>query len=309
MSTQRIGNTGIGIGSKVFKTTVKGYLVQTFADDNTRNVLDLTSDTTLTKTAFDALLFNPDPSKRIFPLPTFNSFEAPKAESVKDTADDGTNYQVRDGIRSFIGMMKSQDTVLLKALESGECGGVADWSIYLVDKCGTIMVQEIDLGFGRPLSISKDTFDQIYTFATNTAVNDITVTFDFDKFTQDSKFSQVEVDSDAGILTARGIVSVNAVISDISLTGYTMALSFDTGYLGQRAVFTGAADTDFALNEISPTPGVITIITAVETPASSGIYVVVTAAQTTADVLETTSSPAGIVNGFELRPVRHTVAP
>ena len=301
MSTQVIGNTGIGTDSKVFKTAVKGYLVQTFADDGSRNVLDLTGSPTLTKTAFDALLTNPDASKRIYPLPTFNDFEAPKAESVKDTAPDGVNFKVRDGIRSLKAMFKEQDTVILKPLVTAECGGVADWSIYLVDNCSAIMTQEVDADIGRPLTISKSTFDQIYTFATNATVNDVTITFDFDKFTKDDLFTLVEVDADADILNATGIVSVYAVISSISTGGFTATMTFDTGFLGKRAKFTGAVIDDFDLDEISPTPGSITITTVVETPALSGIYVFVIPVATSSDVLELTSSDSGIVKKFELR--------
>ena len=69
----------------------------------------------------------------------------------------------------------------------------------------------------------------------------------------------------------------------------TATTKFNTGFLGNRVKFTGAVAGDFELNA-----GAITITTAVETPALSGIYVFVFPSTPTTDIT-LTSSAAGLV--------------
>ena len=303
MSTQAIGNTGLPNGQKVGNVVVKGFLVQTFADDRTRNEINLTgAATTLTSVALEAHLVNPDASKRWYPLPKFYDAELPKADPTFDTASDGTNFFIQDGIRSFSAIHKQQDTILLKALDTAECGGVADWSIFLVDECEQIFVEEVEAGKGRPQKISGGTFNSIYQYASNTATNNITIKYDFSKFVKDSRIQLVQVDSDASILEAIGVTPATAVISAITTTTFTATMTFDAGYVGNKQVFTGAVIGDFDLDEISPTPASIVITTVTENPAASGIYDFVFPLETTADVLELTSSTVGIATKFQVRP-------
>jgi len=304
--SEQIGNIQLASGAISLKNIVKAFIVPTFDDAGVRNTIPVGP---LTKAVLDANLTKEDISQRWQPLPIFNDALLPKADTVFDTAADGTNFRVRDGIRSFTGMFKGIDSVILKGLEVAECGPSADWSIFLVDRCGIVVTEEVDAGIGRPLQITPETFDAIYHYMTNDTANDVTIQFDFGKLIKDSRLTPVNVDEDADILKAKGVVSVNAVISAISLTGYTMTCTFDTGFLGEKVKFVGALAADFELNEISPVPGSITITTVVETPALSGIYVVVHPAATDQDVLETTSSAAGIIKKFELRPVRHIAVP
>lgn len=299
MATQAIGNTGISSGAKIGKKVVKGFLVQTFADDGTRNELDGTGgDYTLTSAALLALTCHADPSKRWYPLPKFYDVELPKGDNVLDTAGDGTNFLVQEGVRSFSAMHKAQDASLLKALDSIECAGSADWSIFLVDTCEQVFVEEVEANKGRPLRISQDTFNAIYNFATDTTVNNIMITYDFDKFIKDSRLRLVAVDEDADILRSTGLITVRVAYSAISTTGFTATMNFDFGNLGALQAYEGAVITDFALNEIAPTPGVVTISTVTET--SAGVYDFTFPAESTNDVLELTSSAAGLAKKFEV---------
>ena len=301
--SQVIGNTGIPSGAKIGKNIVKAFLVQTFADDGTRNTIDLSSATTLTSVALEALLVNPDASKRIYALPKLYDVDLPKADPTFDTATDGTNFFIQDGIRSFTSIMKEQDTILLKALDTAECGGAPDWSVYLVDNCEQVVVEEVDAKIGRPLKIAGGTFNSIYQFAvTGSATNNLTINWDFDKTIKDSRLQLIQVDANADILNATSVVPVNGVVSSITTTTATVTMTFDAGYVGNKQVFTGAVIGDFDLAEISPTPAAIVITSVTENPASSGIYDLVYPLETTADILELTSSTAGIAKKFQLRP-------
>jgi hypothetical protein len=299
MSTQAIGNTGIPSGAKVGKAVVKGFLVQTFATDGTRNELDGTGGSfTLTKVALDALLNHADPSKRIYPLPKFYDAELPKADNVLDTASDGTNFFIQEGIRSFSAMHKAQDATILKSLDSFECDSAADWSIYLVDTCENVFVEEVDANKGRPLQISQDTFAGVYNFATNSTTNNVTITYDFDKLIKDSRLKLVKVDEDADILRAKGLVTVRVAYSAISTTGATAVMTFDYGFLGDNQPYEAALTTDFELNEITPTPGAVAGFTVTE--GVPGTYALAWTLEATNDVLELTSSAAGLAKKFEV---------
>lgn len=298
MSTQAIGNTGVSTGSKVFKRIVKGFLVQTFADDGTRNELDFSATTSLTKVAFDALVEHADPSKRWYPLPKFYDVEALKGDPVLDTAGDGTNFFIQDGIRSFNSIHKQQDATLIKALDTLECAANADWSIVLADDCDQLFVEEVEANKGRPLKIAESTFRAIYQFATDTTTNSIPIQYDFDKFIKDSRLTVVDVDTDADILNASGLITVRAAYTTISTTGATGTMTFDFGALGAKQAYEGAVTADFDLNEITPTPGPVTAFAVSE--GLPGVYAMTWTLETTGDVLELTSTAAGLGNGFEV---------
>lgn len=298
MSDQQIGNLGIATGSVVSENVVRGILVPTFSNDKERNVIDHTGgETSLTKLELKAHLTDPDISKRWQLLPAFNDADLPIADSVKDTAPDGIEFNVRKGSRSFTAMMKNQDSVLLKGLTTADCRGVADWSMFLIEggTCASILTEEVDFNIGRPYGISKGTFEAIYHYANNTTKNDITILFTLDKFFRDENIRLVEVDKDADILRATGVVPVEITdISSITATGMTATMKFNTGFLGARKVFTGAVDTDFELNA-----GAVTITTVTENPTLSGIYDFVFPS-TPATVITVTSSAAGVVEKFEV---------
>lgn len=298
MSTQAIGNTGIPAGAKIFKKPVKAFLVQTFADDGVRNDLDFTSTTSLTKAALDALVQNADPSKRWYPLPKLYDAVLAKGDPVLDTAGDGTNFFIQEGVRTSVFILKQQDATLIQSFDTLECAGNADWSIFFVDTCDQVLVEQVDAKKGRPLQIASSTFNVFYQFMTDTTSNNITVNFDFDKFLKDGRLKVVEVDSDANILKIEGLKTVRVAYGVPTTTAVTATMTFDYGSLGNDIPYTGAVTADFSLDEITPTPGVVPGFAVAE--GLPGIYAMTWTLEATGDVLETTSTAAGLTGGFEV---------
>lgn len=300
MSTQAIGNTGIPAGAKIFKKPVKAFLVQTFDDSGLRNDLDFSSTTSLTKAALDALVQNSDPSKRWYPLPKLYDAVLAKGDPVLDTAGDGTNFFIQEGVRTSVFMLKQQDATLIQSFDTLECAGNADWSIFFVDTCDQVLVEQVEAKKGRPLQIATSTFNAFYQFMTDTTSNNITVNFDFDKFLKDGRLKVVEVDSDANILKTEGLKTVRVDYSTVlvTVTAATGIMTFDYGPLGADIKYKGAVTADFSLDEISPTPGVVPGFAVAE--GLPGVYAITYTLEAQDDVLELTSTSTGLAGGFEV---------
>lgn len=309
MGVSIIGNTGVRDSSIAFKKPVRMFLARTTADDGTVNEIDMTAtDFKFDQSALDARLNEIDPSKRWYDIGKVEDVAITKADNVIDTALDGTEYFVQEGIYSSLLMLRKQDIVLLSSFDIAECGSSADYSVYMVDDCKNILVEEVVANKGRAILLANGTFNALYRFATDTSVNQIELKWNIDKSVDFGRLNTISGDDTvtADILNPQSLYNVNGVnLNTITTTGFILDLEFDYGGLGKdkREKLKAAVIGDFVLNEISPSPGSITITTVVETPALSGIYVFVIPSATSADVLELTSSQGMLDKKFELEAV------
>jgi len=306
-------NTGVRDSSIAFKKPVRIFLVRTTADDGTVNEIDMTTTNfKFDQTALDARLNESDPSKRWYDIGKVENVGIIKSDNVIDTAGDGTEYFVQEGIYSSVLMLRKQDIVLLKSFDIAECGSSADYSVYMVDNCKNILVEEVEANKGQAILLANGTFNALYKFATDTEVNQIELKWNIDKSVDFGRLNTISGEDTvtADILRPQSLFNVNGVdLTAITTTGFTLDLEFDYGGLGKdkREKLKALVAADFVLNEISPTPGVVTITTVTETPALSGIYVFVFPIETTGDVLELTSSQAMLDKKFELEAVTITI--
>ncbi len=313
MGVSIIGNTGVRDSSIAFKKPVRMFLARTTADDGTVNEIDMTATNfKFDQTALDARLNESDPSKRWYDIGKIENVAITKSDNVIDTAGDGTEYFVQEGIYSNVLMLRKQDIVLLSSFDIAECGSSADYSVYMVDDCKNILVEEVVTNKGRAVLLANGTFNALYKFATDTEVNQIELKWNIDKSVDFGRLNTISGDDTvtADILNPQSLYNVNGVdLTSITTTGFTVTLEFDYGGLGKdkREKMKALVAADFVLNEITPTPGPVVITTAVETPALSGIYVFVIPAATSADVLELTSSQAMLDKKFELEAVTITI--
>ena len=309
MGVNLIGNTGVRDSSIAFKKPVRIFLARTVADDGTVNEIDMTATNfKFDQTKLNARLNEIDPTKRWYDIGKIEDVLISKGDNVTDTAGDGTEYFVQEGIYSSLLLLRKQDIVMLANFDIAECGSSADYSVYMVDDCKNILVEEVVQNKGRAILLANGTFNALYRFATDTSVNQIELKWNIDKSVDFSRLNTISGEDTvtADILNPQSLFNVNGVdLGSISVTGFTVTMEFDYGGLGKdkREKLKALVAADFVLTEITPTPGDVTITTVTETPAASGIYVFVIPAATSSDLLELTSSQEMLDKKFELKPV------
>lgn len=285
-----LGNTGTPNCFPIATVAKKLILVPTYKDDGTRNSIDL-STAALDAAELTALINNADASQRWFPVDPMENVTSERAESILESAPSGKSAFIKKGVRSFSGEIWSASPQLVGQLEKARC---VDIAAYVVDNNGNIMghsEQGSDLFY--PIKIDKNSFDAKLVNGTDTTVQKVMVTFNWDDTERDEDvYMLIEDDYTFDILNASGLIDVYSTISGEATTGFVAKLTYIYGSKKSPSVNIGLVAGDFALyNET--TSSAVTITTATESP--DGTYTFVYAAQTSADVITLTPS----LDGFD----------
>jgi len=301
----RFGNTGLPSGIKPFGITKKLIVVPTFDNDGNRNSI-LASDFVngvLPATYVEGKINEADASKRWYPISTkLKNVTQERAESINEDFDDGSLSRIRQGAKPFAGMIVGADYVQLDKLTQGGCESL---SFYAVDECGNLRGTVSSDGTELfPTKIEDGSWDPIFMEKTDTTDNKIMLNFQYEVDELDSDLRMVSAQStESDVKNLNGLIDVLSAVSGESTTGFTVDLSTCYGDFNDPIKFKGRVLADFELNEVSPTPGAVVILTLTET--SDGVYDLTFAAETSGDVLQLTLAPA--VTGFELEETLITI--
>lgn len=201
-----LGNTGRPGCVPIQSVTSKLIMVPLTANDGTLNGIDLST----TLPTWDALVNDPDASKRWFPLPAFENVELPKAESQFEEANSGRMAFLREGKRSFTGELWGEDSTptLLGKMKAGRC---VNFGVYVVDVTGNLIGSKVN-GYLYPIPVDNQSWNPTFMFATDSTVQKIMLTFDFDRLFDDSTMYMITA-TEGGIdfNTLNGLIDVNLV--------------------------------------------------------------------------------------------------
>jgi hypothetical protein len=253
------------------------------ADDGTANQILLTD--TVNQTYWDALVQNSDSSKRWYPVHNVKNPTTERAESVKFTYDDGTTIALEDGARTYQLILNQMSFTFLAKLKQWEC---ITWGIVPYDIDGRIMMEMNTAGTALiPIKASANTLDTIYKFATSTEPAQIQFGFQVDKNVKDYQLKMVlpsEMDN-IDVADSAGLFDVNGSHASITTTTWTSTLTTDYGTFMNPTLIKGLVTGDFTITQTAPTAAAVTLTSATENPANSGIYDFVIVAETSGDVL------------------------
>lgn len=201
-----LGNTGRPGCVPIQSVTSKLIMVPLTANDGTLNGIDLSAPLP----TWNSLVNEPDASKRWFPLPAFENVELPKAESQFEEANSGRMAFLREGKRSFTGELWGEDSTptLLGKMKAGRCVG---FGVYVVDVQGNLIGSKVG-GYLYPIPVDNQSWNPTFMFATDSTVQKIMLTFDFDRLFDDSTMYMITA-TEAGIdfNTLTGLIDVNLV--------------------------------------------------------------------------------------------------
>lgn len=214
----------------------------------------------------EPLLNAASPLDRIYPIGKFENVEHNREDDVFWTANSGKQAFVREGFKTFQGMIINAPRELTGKLNSNACQSFGfhflDDSNQLVTKKGT------DSTKCKPILIDPDTFRTKYVEATNDAPAMLMLSFQW-KSTEKDADVKVVGGLDYTGSDLYGLIDADATYSAITTAGFTATIT-STCYGG---AVEGLLLGDFSLAEVSPTPGVESIASVTE--SSAGVYDIV----------------------------------
>lgn len=216
---QGMNNTGLATCLPAFKKTTGLFLVPLFANDGTRNSIDMSTAIDLT-----AKLQHADKSKRFYPIQDLKDVELPVADTKFKTYKDGTKRKLADGVRSFKATMPEASSVLIGKLQGVSC---EKFGVFLFDIDGQLRGLK-DGTLLYPVEIGG--FNAIFKDATDDEVNEGMIEFDFDILLKISKFWILSsTDLNVNPNEVSGLVDANLTVGAITSTGVSISVNSDFG--------------------------------------------------------------------------------
>jgi hypothetical protein len=293
-----LANQGTGC-TPLFNVIAKLIAVPTYDSTGARNGIDLTD--TLNEAYFTALINQSDASKRWYPLPEMKNVASPRADAVVTEWEDGTTEFVRQGSKSFTGVIPSNNAnpMVLGQIESLRCGDV---SVYVIDSKGSLRGSiSSDGSTLYPIRLDSPSISANLQDASGTANQKMDIKFSFHPDEQDADLRMITADELGGsyLLATKGLIEVTMVISGISTTGATVKMKTPFGTQLNPVLKKGLVTADFissvgaATSKVrNVTDGADVAVTATE-DATGGTYTLAWTAQTVSDVVTVLAKSTG----------------
>ena len=281
-----MNNTGLATCLPAFKKTTGVLFVPLFANDGTRNKIDMS--TTIDMTAH---IQNIDKSKRFYPIQDLKDVELPVADAKFKTYKDGAKRKLADGIRSFKATMPEASSVLIGKLQGVSC---SKFGVYLIDIDGQLrgIKSGTDL---YPVEIGG--FNAMFKDATDDEVNEGMIEFDFDILLKVAQFWILST-TDLGVNPNElsGLVDANLteVSSGATSTVLNISSDFGSGVATNPAPIVGLVTADFSA--YNDTDSASVTLTVAESTTVDGEYTLTYTSQTALDLVTIKVLPA---SGFE----------
>ena len=227
-----------------------------------------------------ALIEAPAPADRIYWLTELENVTNLREDSVFQTFNSGRQARVREGFKNFVGMLVGAPYEMLGEIKALSCKNL---SALIMDKSDNII--GYDGGSKEtlnPIRINTSSFDAVYVEPTETEAGGIMLKFQWALSQSDEGLRVVKAASlDYTSEDLYGLLTVEASSSNLTASGVTLTMCTVYGEPVQ-----GLLLADFALAELTPTPGPGTITSVTE--SSAGVYDIVWTSETTGDVLALT---------------------
>jgi hypothetical protein len=286
------GNTGVDGCATIGKTPYNIIIMPKYSALGVENVIDLVSPTIGADLKTKCLAVTPATS-RLFPLPFAENFQITKSETIYETGPSGNKYKIKDGIRSYAFELVDKNASV-RLLENLKKFGCSEMVYFVVDIEGKIegwksSGTSTDL-HGFPMSTS--TWNAILSYATDTTVQKLMVSFDQSQYFNDGSIYYL-TPNDLGYSATelKGLVSATATVGTITTTGATATVKKgSTDAVSTGVAIVGLLQTNFTLYNLT-TSTAVTITAVNET--SAGVYAISYAAITGANSFRLTTTAIG----------------
>lgn len=285
-------NTGRPGCIPVFGVTKQLILVPMIADDGKENSIDPTD--TLNSAYFTALINQADDSKRWYPTGPMKNITGERADPIMETFDDGTKSFIRNGPRTFSGMILKGGPVLLNQLNSNRC---STFGVYMIDLDGSIYGKvKYNNGLLYPIEVQASSFYGKLVFSTDTTIEKIMLGFEWGVDERDEDLRMIQSVSITGINLASVSGLINAYVEVVSCgqTSSVLRIYNQYGNMVTGSPVEGLVVTDFVSSVTgtgsrirnTTTNADVTITTVTESTTTPGTYTLAYTSQTVGNKLQ-----------------------
>lgn len=300
-----LGNTGLPSCLPLNEIPVGFLFQQTYNSAGTRN--NLLGSSIGTATYLTALTQDADKTVRLYPVQNIAEAVSERGDSTFYTDSLGVNHFIKEGERTYVGeQVTNSAPKLVGQMDLMKCNQM---SVYVVGHEGGVFGVSTTVGELEGYEIVKGSIDARWVTMTAAKPAHMPLSFSIAATTKDediSKFDNGDITDNAQTLS--GMIDISGIINGtVTTSAFTVDITADNyGTAKAATTIEGLLITDFVLTETSPTPGVTTITTVVESSTNAGEYLF-TVAQASADVADLTLSAAGTAKGYEMTTLEVTV--
>lgn len=288
-------NTGSANCKQLMNVARKLFIVPTYDSTGTYN--KIAAGDTLNLSYFTGKINQADATKRWYPTGLIDNVEDVRAEPLMESLNSGKQIFVREGVRTFKGIIVEESNIIIDKYKAFQC---KEFSAFIIDKDGNL-IGNYDGTDLYPIKIENETFNPTLVKTTDTTVQKIHLSFEFDISELDEDLRMVTAaEAGTNLLNLSGLLDVNCATSAPGQTTVTATLTLDYGSFKTPILVTGLLAADFALYNITDAAAITGFTT---TESSTGVYVFTFTSQTVADVIRISLSK----NGYEMTATNFTV--
>ena len=247
------GNTGKTGKALELKLTAAYFLVATVDNQGNKNVINKSDfvNGVLPESYIKEKVNSVDNSKRWFPVIDVRSATNEREDPVRQTFDEGQNSRiVREGVRTITAMLLKANEKYQANLEKLACE--FGLSFFIIDDCGSLGGEKApnDETVFRPRPIAKDTFYPKLMPAQGSEGQTLSMTFEVDQKSKDSKGCIIPSSSiESELLYESGLLNLLVDYSSVTNSSFTATLALEYGGFGSNIPQPGLIATDFVLKD------------------------------------------------------------
>lgn len=287
------GNTGQSSCQTVFENTFGIILLDYKDSDGNINTVDPA--VSMDAAFVSAKINEADLTKRWSPVMNLKAVADVRADPLTETIDN-LDFPVEQGNRSLVADLIDHGPEYVGQLDERKC---KDQGYFEIDQAGNFIGMKTSDGLLAPIKIENGTMFNTLIRATKAPTKQrVRMQLFVGVLEQDKNLRYIKAtEIEANLLTIQGLFDLTAIpVGTIITTGATLKLRTRFGSCKDANAVPGLDETDFDLNEVSPTPGAAVLTSLTET-ATPGTYVAVWVVQAIGDDLRFSVKPATL--GFD----------
>jgi len=243
--------------------------------DSSNNPNRLIVATDYDNTLIEAFINEADDKKRFYPLPEMENVTNERGDPISEDFPSGKNVKIRDGVKTFSGQMLSLSGDYAKQIIGFGCSNMG---AYIVDAQGNLIGDGSDPLYLYPLSIDQETWDVRTMDTTDTTIAKIQLGFQWSISVKDSDVRMLlstDFASDVDWLSYNGLLDLSGTVASspaVTSSTFDMKITNGFGSLKNPGTAKGLVLASFVLNQLTPSTGVISIVSVTESSVTPGLY-------------------------------------
>ena len=269
-----------GYANTGFDCTVNGSVIigsiffNSIKSDGSPNGLDFDAvavDGKIPASVIEAKLNDPNPADRWYPVGNFENVEDLRAENINETFNSGNSVFIKEGLRTFLGLLVKRSPKYKQTLDSFRCQ--AGLSKLDVDTDGNLIGQSADQNLLLGIPVDNNTISAQYVRTTDAEVSKIAFGYAYSQAFDDGNISMITADGiGKDMKTVRGLLDVDMINTVPATQAVIVKLTIGYGSaINDPLVLKSMTATDFTvLNETQSAPVTLDSVDLVD--ADKGLY-------------------------------------